>query len=150
MKSRQALIVGPIVALRKAQILGPIIFHFEVFSQGLLIFRRCVVLFLGGADSREALAYADRMAPNPEVSLTVIRFLSYNNIGDDEMEKKVDEEVVVINGEETLAAIKALGNDTIELWLVGRRQGINQVLLEGLSELSENPELAVHQQIMRG
>lgn len=31
-KSRQALIVGPVVALRKAQILGPIIFHFEVFS----------------------------------------------------------------------------------------------------------------------
>ncbi|KAJ6409371.1 hypothetical protein OIU84_008964 [Salix udensis] len=107
--------------------------------QGLLIFRRYV-------------AYADRMAPNPEVSLTVtvIRFLSYNNTGDDEMEKKLGGEVVVINGEETLAAIQALGNDTIELWIVGRRQGINQVLLEGLSELSENPELAVHQQIMRG
>ena len=61
-----------------------------------LFFRRCVVLFfLGGADSREALAYADRAAPNPEVSLTVIiRFLSYNNIGDDEMEKKLDKGVV--------------------------------------------------------
>ncbi|KAJ6692282.1 CATION/H(+) ANTIPORTER 24-RELATED [Salix purpurea] len=123
MKSRQALIVGPIVASRKAHILGPVIFHFEAFS--------CSVLFLGGSDSREALAYADRMAPNPEVSLTVIiRFLPYNNIGDDEMEKKLDGEVVVINGEETLAAIQALGNDTIELWIVGRRQGINQVLLE--------------------
>jgi hypothetical protein len=52
---------------------------------------------------------------------------------------------------------------------VGRKQGINQVLLEGLSKLSENPELGVigdyvastdfgstasvlvvHQQIMRG
>jgi len=32
---------------------------------------------LGGADSREALAYADRLAANPEGSLTVIRFLSY-------------------------------------------------------------------------
>ena len=38
--------------------------------------------------------------------------------------------VVVSNGEETPAAIQALGNDTIELWIVGRRQGINQVLLE--------------------
>ncbi|KAJ6345628.1 hypothetical protein OIU78_008314 [Salix suchowensis] len=93
MKSRQALIVGPIVASRKAQILGPVMFHFEAFS--------CAVLFLGGADSREALAYADRMPPNPEVSLTVIIwFLSYNIIGDDEMEKKLDGEVVVINGED--------------------------------------------------
>ncbi|CAK7330405.1 unnamed protein product [Dovyalis caffra] len=149
---------------------------------------RYVVLFLGGADSREALAYADRMATNPEVSLTVIRFLSYNNIGDDEMEKKLDDglvtwfwvknegndrvvyrEVVVSNGEETLAAIQALNNDNNELWIVGRKQGINQVLLEGLSKWSENPELGVigdyvasndfsstasvlvvHQQIMRG
>ncbi|KAF9675724.1 hypothetical protein SADUNF_Sadunf09G0062600 [Salix dunnii] len=153
-----------------------------------LFFRRCVVLFLGGANSREALACADRMAPNPEVSLMVIRFLSYNNIGDDEMEKKLDEGVatwfwvknernymvvyrvvVVSNGEVTLSAIQALGNETIELWMMGRKQGINQVLLEGLSKLSENPEwgvigdyvastdfysttsvLVIHQQIMRG
>ncbi|OVA01158.1 Cation/H+ exchanger [Macleaya cordata] len=34
-----------------------------------------VVLFFGGPDDREALAYASRMSENPNVSLTVIRFL---------------------------------------------------------------------------
>ncbi|XP_051150334.1 cation/H(+) antiporter 15-like [Andrographis paniculata] len=34
------------------------------------------VLFFGGADDREALAYAWRMASKPDVKLTVVRFLS--------------------------------------------------------------------------
>ncbi|XP_038706156.1 cation/H(+) antiporter 24 isoform X2 [Tripterygium wilfordii] len=116
-----------------------------------------VVLFLGGADSREALAYADRMVMNPDVTLTVIRFLSHNNEGDNEMEKKLDDgivtsfwvkneandrvlyrEVVVKNGEETVAAIQALNDGLYDLWIVGRQQGINPVLLEGLSNWSEN------------
>ncbi|KAJ8751244.1 hypothetical protein K2173_016425 [Erythroxylum novogranatense] len=146
-----------------------------------------VVLFLGGADAREALAYAERMILNPDVSIMVIRFLASNNEGDDELEKKLDDgvvtsfwvkneanervyyrEVVVNNGEETLAAIHALNDNTNDLWIVGRKQGINPVLLQGLSAWSENPELGiigdyvasydfggsasvlvVHQQIMR-
>ncbi|XP_019167312.1 PREDICTED: cation/H(+) antiporter 24-like [Ipomoea nil] len=51
-------------------------------------------LFLGGADSREALVCADRMAAKPEVSLTVIRFLSHDGQGDNEMEKKLDDGLV--------------------------------------------------------
>lgn len=121
-----------------------------------------VVLFLGGPDAREALAYADRMAGNTEVSLTVIRFLSLNGEGDDEMEKKLDDglvtwfwvknegnekvvyrEVVVKNGEETVAAIQAMNCDYFDLWIVGRKQGINPVLTEGLSNWSENVELGV-------
>ncbi|KAJ7964262.1 Cation/H(+) antiporter like [Quillaja saponaria] len=85
------------------------------------------VLFLGGADAREALTYADRMVGDLDVSLTVIRLLSYNYEGDDEMEKKLDDglvtwfwvknesndrvmyrEVVVKNGAETFAAIQAI------------------------------------------
>jgi len=34
-----------------------------------------VVLFLGGADDREAAAYASRLAVHPRVNLTLIRFL---------------------------------------------------------------------------
>lgn len=121
---------------------------------------RLAVFFLGGADAREALVYADRMVSNQEVSLTVIRFLSHNNIGDIEMEKKLDDgivtwfwvkneinqrvvyrEVVVRNGEETIGAIQSMNDGAFDLLIVGRKQGINPVLLTGLSEWSENEEL---------
>ncbi|KAM0999074.1 hypothetical protein FF1_005826 [Malus domestica] len=123
------------------------------------------VLYLGGADSREALCYADRMAGKFNVSLTVIRFLSHNSEGDDEMEKKLDDgvvtwfwmknernervnykEVVVRNGEETISAIQSMNDDNennYDLWIVGRKQGINPVLLSGLSCWSENGELGI-------
>ncbi|KAK3015679.1 hypothetical protein RJ639_007516 [Escallonia herrerae] len=120
------------------------------------------VLFLGGADAREALAYADRMAGNLDVSLTVIWFLEFNSEGDDEMEKKLDDglvtwfwvkneendkviyrEVVVKNGEETVAAIQAMYNEYYDMWIVGRKHGINPVLIRGLSNWSEYHELGV-------
>ncbi|KAK6141814.1 hypothetical protein DH2020_024442 [Rehmannia glutinosa] len=120
------------------------------------------VLFLGGADCREALAYADRMAESPDISLTVIRFLSHENEGDNEIEKKLDDglvtwfwvksegnnrivyrEVVVKNGEETIAAIQGMNKEYYDLWIVGRKHGINPVLLKGLSNWSENNELGV-------
>ncbi|KAI7738582.1 hypothetical protein M8C21_034010 [Ambrosia artemisiifolia] len=120
------------------------------------------MLFLGGADAREALACADRMASNPNVSLTVIRFLAFNGEGENEMEKKLDDglvtafwvkyegneqvayrEVVVRNGEETVAAIRAMNSESYDLWIVGRKLGINPILIEGLSSWSESLELGV-------
>ncbi|KAF8411733.1 hypothetical protein HHK36_004291 [Tetracentron sinense] len=120
------------------------------------------VLFLGGADAREALAYADRMAGNPNVNLTVVRFLSNNNEGDIAMEKKLDDglvtwfwvkneqnvrvvykEVVVRNGAETLAAIQAMNANSYDLWIMGRQMGINPVLVQGLSQWSDNLEMGV-------
>ena len=113
------------------------------------------VLFLGGADSREALAYADRMLASPDVCMTVIRFLAAD--GHSELEKKLDDglvtwfwvkneandrvvyrEVVVRNGAETVAAIQAINDGSFDLWVVGRKQGINPVLLQGLSDWTEN------------
>ncbi|XVF46176.1 hypothetical protein PTKIN_Ptkin03bG0006000 [Pterospermum kingtungense] len=119
-----------------------------------------IVLFLGGADAREALAYADRMVGNPNVNLTVIRFLSSNSEGDDEREKKLDDgmvtwfwvknetnerviyrEVVVRNGADTVSAIQAMTEENYyHLWIMGRKQGINSRLLEGLSTWTENQE----------
>lgn len=57
-----------------------------------------VVLFFGGADDREALAYGGRIAEHPDVSLTVIRFLPLSTrdyetgIG---MESAKDDEVLM-------------------------------------------------------
>ncbi|KAL1217595.1 Cation/H(+) antiporter 24 [Cardamine amara subsp. amara] len=123
---------------------------------------RFVVLFLGGADNREALHLADRMTSNPDITLTVIRFLSYNHEGEDEREKKLDDgvvtwfwvknesndrvsykEVVVKNGAETLAAIQAMNVNDYDLWITGRREGINPKILEGLSTWSEDHQLGV-------
>ncbi|TKY47208.1 Cation/H(+) antiporter 25 [Spatholobus suberectus] len=123
---------------------------------------RFAVLFLGGGDAREALVYADRMVANQDVSLTVIRFLSHNYIGYNEIEKKLDDgivtwfwvknemnqrvvyrEVVVRNGEETIEAIQAMNDGAFDLLIVGRKQGINPVLLTGLSEWSESEELGL-------
>ncbi|KAL3752481.1 hypothetical protein ACJRO7_013179 [Eucalyptus globulus] len=121
-----------------------------------------VLLFLGGADGREALYYADRMVGNQNVRLTVVRFLAYDGEGDDEMEKKLDDgavtwfwmknemnrrvnyrEVEVRNGEETVATVHAMNDNTFDLWIVGRKHGINPVLLRGLEDWSENSELGV-------
>ncbi|CAL5424649.1 unnamed protein product [Camellia sinensis] len=121
------------------------------------------VLFFGGADAREAIAYADRMAGNVDVTLTVVRFLAFNGEGDDEMEKKLDDglvtafwvknegnnrvvyrEVVVRNGEETVAAIQGMNNSKyFDMWIVGRTQGINPLLVQGMTSWSQNNELGV-------
>lgn len=121
------------------------------------------LLFMGGSDAREALSYADRMTACPDVSLTAVRFLSHNGEGDNEMEKKLDDglvtwfwvknegnakviykEVVVKNGEDTIAALHTLQNDQFfDLWILGRNQGINPVLLQGLTDWSNQNELGV-------
>lgn len=156
--------------------------------QQLTKIQQYVLLFLGGADAREALAYGDRLVMNPNVSLIVVRFLAFNGEGDDEIEKKLDDrsvttfwmknetnervtyrEVIVKNGKETLNGIQAFKDDATDLWIVGREQGVNPVILEGLSNWSENIELGLigdfvssvdfgsdasvlvmHQQVMRG
>ncbi|XP_019058239.1 PREDICTED: cation/H(+) antiporter 24-like [Tarenaya hassleriana] len=124
--------------------------------------QRLVVLFLGGADNREALNLAERMTRNPDITLTVIRFLSFGQEGDDEREKKLDDgvvtwfwvkneaneriaykEVIVKNGAETLAAIQAMNANDFDLWITGRREGINPKLLEGLTTWSEDDQLGV-------
>ncbi|KAK8511200.1 hypothetical protein V6N11_046518 [Hibiscus sabdariffa] len=119
-----------------------------------------IVLFLGGPDSREALSYSGRMATNPNVSLTVLRFLVLNGEGDDQLQKKLDDgvvtlfwvqnernervsytELVVRNGADTIAAIlEAAKERYYDMWIVGRKQGINPGLLEGLSTWTENQQ----------
>ncbi|XP_043703805.1 cation/H(+) antiporter 15-like [Telopea speciosissima] len=115
------------------------------------------VFFLGGADDREALAYAARMSENPKVNLTVIRFLpllqeaSVN--GDDYMkETKLDnivvadfrikmvgnkrvtyKEEVINDGVMTVNFIRSMESD-YQLIMVGRRHDEQSPLMVGLAE----------------
>ncbi|XP_074298329.1 cation/H(+) antiporter 24-like [Silene latifolia] len=124
--------------------------------------RQFAMLFLGGPDAREALSLADRMVGHHDVSLIVIRFLaSEYKGGEEELEKKLDDgavtwfwvkhernnkvvykEMRVATGLETVSAIQSVNErTTIDMWIVGRTHGINPILLEGLSNWTENPEL---------
>lgn len=127
------------------------------------VHRQFAMLFLGGPDAREALSLAARMVEHPDVSLIVVRFLASEYKGDNESERKLDDgvvtwfwvknemndkvvykEVVVSNGFETVSAVQSLNDSVpIDLWVVGRKSGINPTLLEGLSDWSDNPELGL-------
>ncbi|KAF9594049.1 hypothetical protein IFM89_026981 [Coptis chinensis] len=119
------------------------------------------VLFLGGADDREALAYAKRMSYNIDVYITVVRLLvseekdlsSWEGMLDAEVVKDFElhtmsnrrityKEEVVRDGEQTAWVIHSIiqKNDLI---VVGRRNGIDSPLTSGLTEWSECPELGV-------
>ncbi|KAL3653195.1 hypothetical protein CASFOL_002876 [Castilleja foliolosa] len=139
-----------------------ILVHNHMLRAGSM--HRIAVLFLGGADCREALTYADRIAESPDVTVHVVRFLSHENEGDIGFERKLDDglvtwfwvksegnsrivykEVVVRNGEETIEAIRGMNSkECYCLWLVGRKHGINPVIVKGLSGWSgNNNELGV-------
>ncbi|KAF6146914.1 hypothetical protein GIB67_036633 [Kingdonia uniflora] len=132
-----------------------------VYSNSLGSINSVAVLFMGGADAREALAYADRMTHKPRMNLTLVHFVD-NGVEDDPSERVLDsdyikcfrekhgrndniifKEVVSNNGEETINAIQDMRDERYNVFIVGRGQGINSKLIEGLSIWSENPQLGV-------
>ncbi|XP_021721077.1 cation/H(+) antiporter 24-like [Chenopodium quinoa] len=122
-----------------------------------------VMLFLGGHDAREALSLAGRMAEHPNVSLIVFRILPSEDREYNKSERKMDDgvvacfevqnewndrvvykEVFVDNGLDTVSALQSLNNSIpVDLWIVGRKNGIDSILLKGLSDWSDNPELGL-------
>lgn len=117
------------------------------------------VLFLGGADDREALAIAERMCGHPNISLTLIRFVSGNTFDDSIEERRVDNELlsdfrqwmeannrvmyieeVVMDGLGTTAVIRSMENK-YDLVLVGRSHDPKSPILSGLRDWNEQPEL---------
>ncbi|XP_020592999.1 cation/H(+) antiporter 15-like [Phalaenopsis equestris] len=117
--------------------------------------RHVVVLFFGGADDREALAYAWRMAEHPAVSMTVLRFIGKGEEVGEQDEQYVSEfrlnfvsnesvvyvEKVVSNSEETVGVIRGLmEGERHDLYVVGRGSGKSR-LTTGMDEWSECPEL---------
>ncbi|KAA3471721.1 cation/H(+) antiporter 4-like [Gossypium australe] len=123
------------------------------------------MLFLGGKDDREALTLAKRMARDPRVKLTVIHLIAcqdcrnvvyWDTVLDTEMLKDVKQNNGVLGngcdimyveevsncGAQTIKLIRSIAND-YDLIIVGRRYGVESILLAGLSEWSEFPDLGV-------
>lgn len=122
------------------------------------------LLFFGGADDREALAYADRLATHPGVALTVVRFLPCIGVGGSPRQERVvdvagendDEclaqfqaggggeaeyvERMVGNAEETVAMLREM-EGRYDLYIVGIGEGISSPLTAGLKEWSDCEEL---------
>ncbi|XP_025012783.2 cation/H(+) antiporter 15 [Ricinus communis] len=125
-----------------------------------------IMLFVGGADSREALAYAWRMAGSASVNLTVVRFVLTTTTNDDarvvteqEKERRLDdecinqfrfktmydesitfEEILFSYGNEIITAMRRM-QDGYDLYIVGRGEGAMSQLTPGLLELSDCEEL---------
>ncbi|GMJ14193.1 cation/hydrogen exchanger 15, CATION/H+ EXCHANGER 15 [Hibiscus trionum] len=118
------------------------------------------MLFLGGADDCEALAYAWRMSRKPGVSLTVIRLLendgvdsSNTNESDEDYINKFKlqtaeeeliqyEEKTLNDGEQLIITLKEMENK-FELFIVGRRDGVDSPITTDLYDRVECPELGV-------
>ncbi|CAI9091800.1 OLC1v1026915C1 [Oldenlandia corymbosa var. corymbosa] len=116
------------------------------------------VIFIGGVDDTEALAYASRMGRHPFVCLTIFRFLLFgsdntrerkmdNNLMDDIRQANIGNELfvyqeeIVKDGVGLAASIKGLGSK-FDLILVGRNHQ-DSPLLVGLGAWIECPELGV-------
>ncbi|KAL9232546.1 hypothetical protein vseg_007647 [Gypsophila vaccaria] len=114
---------------------------------------RVTVLFFGGHDDREALAYAMRMSENPRVRLTLIRLTgpcSEDVVGNWEQSRLLDgdilsefrlstlhkedricyEEMELTGTMSWVTLIKSMENSNYELIIVGRRHKNSHYLIE--------------------
>ncbi|XP_050225140.2 cation/H(+) antiporter 4-like [Mercurialis annua] len=132
-------------------------------------FQALCVIFLGGSDDREALALARRMAKNSIASLTVVHLISnteeddtadweekilnadlIEDVIDDVKQSNIDNKESIVtykehkvnDGPDTALLVHTLAND-YDLFLVGRRDGIESPQTRGLSQWSELPELGI-------
>ncbi|KAA8543694.1 hypothetical protein F0562_021560 [Nyssa sinensis] len=123
---------------------------------------RVALLFLGGPDDREALAYSTRMADHPSITLTVvwIKLCADNDFSDeidDETlldadfmndfktramgnERVIYVEKTVKDGVGTTRVIHSM-EDSFDLFIVGRYHEPESPLISGLTEWSDCPEL---------
>ncbi|XP_019055456.1 PREDICTED: cation/H(+) antiporter 15-like [Nelumbo nucifera] len=123
-----------------------------------------LVIFLGGTDDREALAYCTRMSTHPGVSVTVVRFMlcETNRDKNDENERMMDDfvvhefklhnirneravycEKVVEDMEQVFYGIRSLRFNNYHLVMVGRRHNTNLMNDTAMENWIENSELGV-------
>ncbi|KAL3829040.1 hypothetical protein ACJIZ3_017842 [Penstemon smallii] len=129
---------------------------------------KVVVLFFGGADDREALAYAKRMSGHSSVRLTLLRFIASGPaaiVAGTERSKMLDSEIlmnfklimqkmeqvaykekVVANGSDVITVTRSMVN-AYNLVLVGRRHGQSPVMLQ-LAKWNERGDLGVIGEIL--
>ncbi|KAK0586025.1 hypothetical protein LWI29_038190 [Acer saccharum] len=119
------------------------------------------VIFVGGQDDREALAYGANMAETNTTMLKIIRLVAMNHMPPDLIEEGRDLNMLnefrmstkgnknvefiqknVTEGCHTAKLLKSIGNE-YDLILVGRRHNPNSPVLVGLSAWSEIQELGV-------
>ncbi|KAK9280248.1 hypothetical protein L1049_013935 [Liquidambar formosana] len=117
------------------------------------------MIFLGGQDDREALAYGMRVSEHPNVRLTVVRFIDYSKRSKYSLHKDLDfdvtnefrhaikgnrrhvyKEEVVKDSVEMISVIKTVEN-SYDLILLGRRHPSELMLVVGLTAWNEFPEL---------
>nr|GMC94303.1 cation/H(+) antiporter 3-like [Ipomoea batatas] len=118
------------------------------------------MVFLGGADDREALSYARRMSRSPSVYLTVVRFVPWDpELCDNQWDAVLDAELLkdtrfqahqqdnivyreerVKDGAESALLIRDM-EEAFDLILVGRRHRNDMPQLIGLNEWNDIPEL---------
>ncbi|KAM7272341.1 hypothetical protein ACFE04_027004 [Oxalis oulophora] len=119
-----------------------------------------LMVFLGGVDDREALTFANRMAQDSRVKLTVLyihtsthnyveNLRSWERLLDFEVLKSVKDNVhvdyvekEVNDGHVTATMLREMVND-YQLVIVGRRFGVDCPQTSGLKEWSEFPELGI-------
>ena len=122
---------------------------------------RVGVFFIGGADDREAVAYAMRMSEHPNVTVTLVRFLPLQmTINDhDPNERRMDNDMInefkvskvgsekalykeemVVDSVCTCSGIRSMEN-SFDLILVGRRHEENSPMVYGLNDWMDYPEL---------
>ncbi|XP_059659846.1 cation/H(+) antiporter 15-like [Cornus florida] len=120
---------------------------------------RIGMIFFGGQDDREALAFAIRMSKCPNASLTVVHFVETGKKNKTSTDSELDleminefqmaamksncdvyKEEVVRDGVGMVSVIREVEN-SFELILVGRRHPAISLLYMGLEEWNEFPEL---------
>lgn len=128
----------------------------RVAVSSLFIFHACLI-FIGGADDREALIYGSRMCEQPNISLTVIHITdtSHDSTGD-LVDKKLDlaaidrfKDSYIYNdhvsykvegareGTETVRVLQSLNHVDYDLLMVGRRHNAEWPTMLGLDDWSE-------------
>lgn len=119
------------------------------------------VIFIGGPDDREALAYGTRMGEHPNINITVIRIYKIRHEEFDLVETQLDFNALndyrIIHGDNSRAEFKEVGvsegpetaevlhslSEGFDLMLVGRRHDEGSSIVIGLSEWCEVRELGV-------